>query len=226
MPIRSRAIPSAHLEAALYPAVKRFLLSRGYEPKGEVCGCDVAAVRPGDPPVLAVVEMKLAANMDLLLQAADRLAVADEVWLAVRQTRRGRDRDPRLRKLCRLLGFGLLAVGDTVEVLAEPGPYRSRVNARRRSTVLSEHGRRRGDPAQGGTRGVPIETAYRQAALGCAERMLAGPQRPRDLAELTPRAGRILARNVYGWFRRTGRGWYGLTEAGQEALTARGIAQP
>ena len=212
----------AHSETALYPAVKRFLLARFYKPKGEVCGCDIAAIMPGELPRLAVVEMKLAANMDLVLQAVDRLAVADEVWLAVAATRRGRDRDPRLRRLCRLLGVGLLAVrlpGGAVEVLAEPGPYRPRLNARRQAAILSEHTRRRGDPAPGGTGGVPVETAYRQAALGCAERMCAGPQRPRDLAVVTPQASRILSRNVYGWFERIERGRYGLTEAGRAALT-------
>ena len=117
---------------------------------------------------------------------------------------------------------GLVAVGGNgAEVLAEPGPYRPRPDARRRRAVLAEHANRRGDPAPGGTRGVPIETAYRQAALGCAERMLAGPQRPRDLRDLTPRAGRVLSRNVYGWFQRTERGWYGLTEAGRAAVALR-----
>jgi hypothetical protein len=31
-------------------------------------------------------------------------------------------------------------------------------------------------------------------------------------------AGRILQRDVYGWFQRLGRGSYALTERGQEAL--------
>lgn len=220
---RPDAVPRP-AESALYPAVKRFLSDRGYEAKGEVCGCDVAAVRLGEPPVLAVVELKLAASMELVLQAVDRMAAADEVWLAVPATRRGRDRDKRLHRLCRLLGVGLLAVrlpGGAVEVLAEPAPYRPRPNLRRRGRILSEHARRVGDPAPGGTRGIPVETAYRQAALGCAVRMLDGPQRPRDLVALSPVVGRLLARNVYGWFERVARGRYGLTEAGRAALAAR-----
>ena len=97
-------------EAALYPAVKRFLAARGFEAKGEVGGCDVVGVRDGEPPVLVIGEMKLGFTLDLVLQGVDRLASADEVWLVVRATRRGRDRDRRARALCRLLGFGLLAV--------------------------------------------------------------------------------------------------------------------
>ena len=46
-------------EAALYPAVKRFLTARGFEAKGEVGGCDVVGVRDGEPPVLVIGEMKL-----------------------------------------------------------------------------------------------------------------------------------------------------------------------
>ena len=76
---------------------------------------------------MTIVEMKLGFNLELLLQAMDRMRIADEVWLAVPATRRGRDRDPRLHRLCRAIGFGLMAINlrsGRVEVLAEPGPYR------------------------------------------------------------------------------------------------------
>lgn len=208
-------------EAALYPAVKRFLAARGFEAKGEVGGCDVVGVRDGEPPVLVIGEMKLGFTLDLVLQGVDRLASADEVWLAVRATRRGRDRDRRARALCRLLGFGLLAVhlpGGDVEVLAEPEPYRPRANLRRRRALLAEHRARQGDPSPGGTRGEPIMTAYRQEALACAARLAAGPLRPRDLLAVSPRAGAILLRDVYGWFSRVERGVYGLNDQGRAAL--------
>ena len=188
--------------------------------KGEVAGCDVVATAPGAPGRLVVVELKLGLSLDLLLQGVDRMACADEVWLAVKATRRGRDRDARARKLCRLLGFGLLAVSgrEDVEVLAEPTPYQPRRNPRRRRAILAEHGARIGDPSPGGTRGVPIMTAYRQEALLCVRRLLDGPQRPRDLRPDAPRAAAILRRNVYGWFERVARGLYGLTPVGEGAL--------
>ncbi len=208
-------------EVALYPAVKRFLTARGFEAKGEIGGCDVVGVRDGEPPILVILEMKLGLTLELVLQGVDRLASADEVWLAVRATRRGRDRDRRARTLCRLLGFGLLAVhaarGD-VEVLTEPEPYRPRANLRRRRALLGEHRARSGDPSPGGTRGEPIVTAYRQEALACAAGLAMGPQRPRDLAAVAPRAGTILLRDVYGWFTRLERGVYGLNAHGQAAL--------
>ena len=59
-----------------------------------------------------------------LSQAVDRAGACDDVWLAVGAAGRGRLRDPRVRKLCRLLGFGLLGVSSkgAVEVRVEPSP--------------------------------------------------------------------------------------------------------
>ncbi len=189
--------------------------------KGELRGCDVVAVRPGEPDLVVVAELKQGFSLELLLQAADRLAVADEVWLAVAATRRGRDRDVRAHKLCRLLGLGLLAVTTrgAVEILVEAGPYRPRLNRRRRGLLLAEFTRRRGDPNRGGTPARrQLMTAYRQQALDLAAALRGGPRRPRDLRELAPDAGRILLRNVYGWFVHLGPGLYGLSGDGSTAL--------
>jgi hypothetical protein len=209
------------LETSLYPPVKRFLEAAGFRVKGEVHGCDIVAVHNDEDLRLAIVELKLGFSLDLLLQAMDRMRVADEVWLAVPATKRGRDRDPRVHRLCRSLGFGLMAVNvahDRVEVLAEPAPYRPRPDLRRRKRLLSEHARRNGDPSSGGSTRQPIMTAYRQQALACAVLLQAGPGRPRDLRAVAPGAGRILQRNVYGWFQRTERGMYRLSTVGEAAL--------
>jgi hypothetical protein len=208
-------------ETSLYPAVKRFLEAAGFRVKGEVRGCDAVGVRDGEPLRLAIVEMKLGFSLDLLLQAVERMRTADEVWLAVPLTRRGRDQDRRVHRLCRLLGLGLMLVAaahDRIEVVAEPGPYRPRTDHRRRTRLLSEHARRMGDPSPGGSSRVPIMTAYRQQALACAAALQAGPARPRDLRAVAPAAGQILLQNFYGWFERTGRGVYRLTAAGEAAL--------
>jgi hypothetical protein len=66
-----------------------------------------------------------------------------------------RDRDHRAHRLCRLLGFGLLAVHparNRVEILAEPAPYRPQPNLRQRRRLLKEHAARQGDPTRGGRR--------------------------------------------------------------------------
>jgi hypothetical protein len=119
-----------------------------------------------------------------------------------------------------LMGFGLLAVHGSkrIEVLAEPGPYRPRPDQRRRTKMLSEHARRVGDPTPGGSARQPIMTAYRQQALVCAAVLQEGPARPRDLRAAAPQAGRILLRNVYGWFERAERGVYRLNCLGEAAL--------
>ena len=98
-------------------------------------------------------ELKLAFNLELVLQGVNRTAACDEIWLAVRASwRRGREHDPRVRKLCRFLGFGLLGVfaNGRVEVLVEPGPWRPRGDPKRRARLVREHQRRQGDPALGG----------------------------------------------------------------------------
>ena len=215
-------------ETRLYAAVKAFLEAQGFSAKGEICGCDVVAVRDGEPPILVICELKLGLSLELVLQAVDRMAAADAVWLAVPRTRRGRDRDRRAIKLCRLVGLGLLAVGAAggIEVLAEPEPYRPRPNPKRRAKLLREHTRRQGDPMPGGSVRRQIMTAYRQNALLCAEALRHGEASTRILAAATPEAPGIMVRNVYGWFERVSRGTYRLSPAGLAVLTATAIQDP
>src|SRR5690349_574010 len=210
------------METALYLPVKAFIEAAGYEVKGEVGGCDVVGLRPGDPPVVVVCELKLSFNLELILQAVDRAAIADEVWVAARvsATGRGREADARYRNLCRRLGIGMLGVSDggEVSVIVSSVSPMPRTNPKRRSRLVREHQRRRGDPAVGGGSRAPIMTAYRQQALLCASALDGGLKRPRDMKALVPNAGPILRDNVYGWFERIEKGVYALTSAGQAAL--------
>ena len=105
-----------------------------------------------------------------------------------------------------------------VEVVVEPVPWTPRHDGKRRSRLVAEHRRRRGDPATGGSTRRPIMTAYRQRTLAMAQALAAGPLRPRDLTALAPDAPAILTRNVYRWFERQERGVYRLSEAGHAAL--------
>ena len=210
------------METTLYQPVKRFLERLGFEVKGEIDGCDLVALRGGEPPVVVIGELKLSFTLELVLQGVDRTAACDEVWLAVRASMRGRGReaDPRVRKLCRFLGFGLLGVFPRghVELLVEPRPWRPRRDPHRRSALVEEHRRRHGDPAAGGSTRAPIMTAYRQRSLICAAALEAGPMRTRDVRVTVPDASTILLRNVYGWFVRVERGLYALTKQGRAAL--------
>lgn len=210
------------METALYEPVKHFLEGAGYVVKGEVGGCDLVGITDGEPPLVVVCELKQTFNLELVLQAVDRQAQSDEVWIAARTSLRGKGResDRRFRDLCRRLGFGMLGVGagDVVEIIVSPVSPLPKKNTRKRIRLVEEHRRRKGDPTAGGSTRQPIMTAYRQQALACAAALQAGPLRPRDLKATTPIAARILLDNVYGWFDRIDRGVYGLNSAGQQAL--------
>src|SRR5688500_3675257 len=135
-----KSTTSLNTEASLYLPVKRFLESRGYSVKGEVCGCDLVA-RRGDEPAV-IVELKLRFTLALLLQGVDRLAVSERVYLAVpRPPRRARSLSPEapaVRRLCRRLGLGLLVVGrQSVTVVEEPVPYRPRLSRQRTTRLIA-----------------------------------------------------------------------------------------
>jgi hypothetical protein len=100
------------LETDLYRPIKTNLERLGLEVKGEVCGCDLAALSEGPPELVVIGEMKQSFTLELVLQAVDRTSACDEIWLAVAASKRGRGRenDARIKKLRRFLGFGLLTV--------------------------------------------------------------------------------------------------------------------
>ncbi len=208
------------METALYLPVKGFLEGLGFRVKGEICGCDVVALSDEAAALVVVCELKRSFNLELVLQGVDRASACDEVWLAAARRRGGREADKRFRALCRRLGFGLLAVDadGRVEAVLDPASPAPRRDAKRRSRLIEEHRRRRGDPAVGGGSRAPIMTAYRQRTLACAAALAGGPLRPRDLKDRAADAPQILLRNVYGWFERLERGVYGLTEEGRLAL--------
>ena len=98
-----------------------------------------------------------------LIEVDDGRLFNIEVWLAARLSSRGRGResDARFRNLCRRLGFGLLGVlpNGEVEVLVSPIAPMPHKNTRRRSRLVEEHRRRRGDPAEGGGSRAHIASA-------------------------------------------------------------------
>lgn len=223
-------------ETDLYAPVKAFLEVQGYDVKAEIHGCDLVALRGGEPPL--IVELKKRFSLDLLLQGVDRLSLTDSVYLAVPQPGRKASgpspHDSGVRKLCRRLGVGLLIVdpgraeGHQVEVLLDPVPYSPRKDRKRTARLLGEHARRQGDPNRGGSTRVPIVTAYRQDALRCARLLKDGPMTLKALraAGAPTDVATILQRNVYGWFERVGRGSYIITESGIAGLSTFRVSLP
>src|SRR5215831_19143630 len=87
-------------ETSLYLPVKLFLESLGFEVKGEICSCDLVAIRGEEPPYVGIGELERGFNLEVVLQGINRSAACDQGWVAVRMAgRRGRERDTRVRKL-------------------------------------------------------------------------------------------------------------------------------
>jgi len=217
---------SRRAESDLYPPVKALLEGLGFTVRGEVNGCDMVAVRDD---ALVIVELKRTVNLDLLLQAVDRLRLTENVYLAVeapRRRSRGNRRWTQVQHLCRRLGLGLITVhftagGPAATVLFDPSPWRPRPDSRNRAALVREFGRRSGDFNVGGSARVPLITAYREDALRVAAYLKAhGPSAVKDIRAGTglQAAGPLLQRDYYGWFQRTARGVYQLSPAGEDAL--------
>ena len=213
-------------ESDLYLPLKRFLESQNYEVKGEVQDCDVLAVRGEEVPV--VVELKLSFNLNVVLQAVERLSVTSTVYIGIpRRCGILNRRRRQIIKLLRMLGLGLVAVDPdletgSVEVLLDPGEYKPRKSKRRQERLLGEFMRRVGDPNLGGTeKRKGIMTAYRQRSLAISWFLLEnGPTKASSVAQTLqePKARDILYRNVYGWFDRESLGVYKLSPRGKQEI--------
>ena len=215
-------------ESDLYPPLRDFLESQGYRVRAEVGGCDVTATRNG---LLVVIELKRALTLDLLTQGFNRQKAADSVYLAVPAPvtdllrRRHRAVYPVIKRL--ELGLILINLDSAlpVQVAFHPIATQPRKNTQKRLALVREQAARSIVGNQGGTRGIPLLTAYRENALKIALLLRRnGPSRPRDIRDQGggPRTLAILSSNVYGWFERLGRGLYGLSAGGQEGLETYG----
>ncbi|MBW4710613.1 hypothetical protein KX928_22725 [Roseobacter sp. YSTF-M11] len=215
-------------ETDLYPPIKAFLEAQGYSVKSEVGAADVVALRGGEPPI--VVELKLGFSLTLFHQCIDRLAVSDDVYLAVRHqpgkrfTKAVKDNV----RLARRLGLGVITVRLTdglVQVHCDPGPYAPRKNKKRSEALLREFARRVGDPNAGGQTRSGLVTAYRQDALKIALYLYeVGACKGADAARATGivHATRMMRDDHYGWFEKVETGVYGLTPAGAAAVSQAG----
>jgi hypothetical protein len=108
-------------ESDLYPAVRDWLLSQGYEVHVEVFGHDIVAVKDG---LCTVVELKVCLSEKVLDQCRDACNWADFVFAAV--PRESAERLKGRVKCCRYYGYGVLAVdGAKVrqKAMARPQPW-------------------------------------------------------------------------------------------------------
>ena len=211
-------------ESDLYSPLKQYLEGQGYEVKGEVCHCDVVAIRGEELPV--VVELKLSFNLSVLLQVVERLSLTPTVYIGIPlDTTILKKRRKHVMKLLKMLGLGLIVIDPkvgSVNTLLDPKEYKPRVIKRSQNRLLGEFSSRVGDPNMGGqamTKG--LMTAYRQKALNIGEYLIEnGASKPKEVAAaLTePKTRDILYRNVYGWFENVSRGVYEISPKGQEEV--------
>ncbi|MCF2906435.1 DUF2161 family putative PD-(D/E)XK-type phosphodiesterase [Octadecabacter sp. CECT 8868] len=207
-------------EADLYAPVKAYLQRQGYDVKGEVGAADVVG-RRGDEVV--IVELKVGFSLALFHQGIERLAVTDDVYVAVPAG--GKNKALRSNvKLARRLGLGVLTVrlrDGVVEALADPGPYAARKIKKKKTKMLRAFDRLDGDPNEGGATRHGIVTGYRQDALKCALYLVnSGAEKGAIVAKATgvPVATRIMRDNHYGWFEKVEKGVYSLTPKGQQGV--------
>ena len=213
-------------ESDLYPPLKQFLESQNYIVKGEVQDCDVLAVRGEEAPV--IVELKQSFNLNVILQAVERLSMTEKVYIGVPKQCKNLIRQRKhIMKLLRMLGLGLVVIDleqvrVQVDVVLDPAEYRPRRSKHRQERLLGEFMQRVGDPNVGGAeRRKGIMTAYRQRALIIARFLQKqGPTKASTIAQMVedPKARDILYNNVYGWFERVSLGVYELSPRGEQEI--------
>ena len=215
-------------ERELYVPVRDFLVRQGFSVRAEVGHCDVVAMRDEE---MYIVELKRHLSFDLLAQAVTRQACTDFVYVAVPKPSDFKlDKAWRSKmRVLKRLGLGLLLVSvrrdiyRVEEALTPETPQGHRRNKRKAQSIVREFDNRSVDGNIGGTRGVPLMTAYREAALTIVciiDRY--GPMKPKGIREKGGDAKKttsILNANFYRWFIRRGDGTYDLSDTGRAALT-------
>ena len=68
------------LEVDLYKPIQEYFLCEDYQVFGEVNDCDIAAIKDDE---IVIIELKLTLSVDLLIQAAKRQRLTDQVYIAI-----------------------------------------------------------------------------------------------------------------------------------------------
>lgn len=218
------------LEKDLYKPIQTNFVREGYEVYGEVKDCDIVAVK-GDE--LIVIELKLLLSVDLLIQAAKRLRLTDQVYVAIPKPKHRMNSKAWKDKcyLIRRLELGLILVsfsgrGTKAEIMFHPSPFTQRKSTGqsrvKRNALMKEINGRSADFNIGGSNRTKIMTAYKENCIQiacCLEKL--GPLSPKALTQLETGAktSSILTKNYYGWFERIKRGTYVLSEKGRQEIS-------
>jgi hypothetical protein len=218
-------------EVDLYKPVKDYFTQQGYDVYGEVNECDVAAVKAQE---LVLIELKLTLNIDLLVQAAKRQRLTNEVYIAIPKPKMN-FRSKKWKEICHLvrrLELGLIIVSflekeGRAEVVFHPASFDRKKSMQRskkkRINMLTEMEGRLKDFNIGGSSQTKIMTAYKENCIHIACCLLqSGPSSPKNLREMGTgeKTLTILNKNYYGWFDRVRRGTYMINDTGINELQA------
>lgn len=217
-------------EKDLYVPIRDFLREHGWDVKGEVKNCDVAALKE---ELLLVVEMKTSLNLDVILQASIRQKTADITYIAVPKKARtlSTKRWKNILQLLKRLEMGLFLVDFKFSVPRVEQALKAETfsldkirksSSKRKDIILKEFNNRYGDYNTGGVNREKIVTAYREIALHIAALLEKdGMHSIRELVALgtdKKKTSKVLQDNFYGWFQRVSRGVYELSEKGKKEI--------
>ncbi|SCZ78865.1 DUF2161 family putative PD-(D/E)XK-type phosphodiesterase [Acidaminobacter hydrogenoformans] len=216
-------------ERELYEPLKQYLEVQGFDVRSEVRSCDIVAKKND---LIYIIEMKRHLSFDLLAQAVERLSYADAVYVSIPKPNNFKqDKIWKSKlKVLKQLGLGLLLVSKTgssylVEEALIPESLKAvRTSSKKRVALEKEFNNRSMDLNIAGSSGVPLVTAYREAALYIAflirEHGALDTKALKGLGAHPKKTTSILNANYYGWFEKAENKVYCLTEAGEESLTA------
>lgn len=212
-------------EKELYPPVRDLFEKRGYKVNAEVRDCDMTAVRDGE---LVIVELKRGMTVTLLAQGLSRQKTGADVYIAVPKPKRYSFKKFRsVFSVVKKLELGLIFVSlrgehSFAEIVFEPKEYKSTYkNTKKRREIVEEINGRTIETNTGGVTGTKIVTAYTEKCIHIACILdMYGDMSPKAVREKggADNARDILARNVYGWFRKIEKGVYGITDEGRRGL--------
>lgn len=212
-------------EKELYAPVCRLFEKRGYKVNAEVKDCDMTAVKDDE---FIIVELKKNLSVNLLAQGVKRQKTGADVFVAVPKPKQYSFRKFRSTfSVLKKLELGLIFVSlrgehSFAEIVFEPKPYTSAYkNRKKRDEIMNEINGRTIETNTGGVTGTKIVTAYTEKCIHIACILdMYGNLSPKRIRELggAENTYTILRGNVYGWFQKTEKGIYGITQKGRTDL--------
>lgn len=211
----------------MFLPIKEYFERYGYICDGEVEDIDMYLEKGSQT---LAIELKQTLDFKALQQAALRQKLVDDVFIGIFRPKNMNSRSFKDKEyLLKRLGIGLIIVSKrtkTIDIVLEPiacelSSFKSH-NKLKKKALSEEFTKRRVKSNTGGVRGVKLITSYREDALLVLDALceLHGEGSTAQIRALSgiKKATEILYQNYYGWFLRTGRGIYAVSEAGYDAL--------